>query len=65
MNAAQTPSLDTLLTYYLDATMTIADVAFCLSRTITETLDLLESPDFIALRERYAAAQERRAATAA
>ncbi len=53
--------LERLLSLYLDETLTLADIAFTLSLSITETLARTSDPEFLKLLEIYTAAQEKRA----
>lgn len=63
---ARTPSTqdspDYLLSLYIDERLTIADIAFTLNISISETLARLAAPEFLRLLENYTAAQERRSA---
>lgn len=53
--------IETFLTLYLDESLTLADIAFTLGLSITETLARTTEPDFLKLLETYTAAQDKRA----
>jgi hypothetical protein len=53
--------LERFLSLYLDETLTLADIAFTLGLSITETLARTTEPDFLKLLETYTAAQDKRA----